>query len=121
MFKFEKLNVWQSARIFIQTIYKLSQQFPSSELYGLTSQIRRAAVSVALNIAEGCNSGSNKEFNRFLYLSSRSLDEVISCLYLAMDLEYIQKTDFDVIYQAAENLGKQISGLKRFLAQSVSL
>jgi four helix bundle protein len=121
MFKFEKLDVWQSARTFAQTIYKLSQQFPSSESYGLTSQIRRAAVSVALNVAEGCNSGSNKEFNRFLYLSSRSLDEVISCLYLAMDLGYIQKTDFDIVYQGAENLGRQTSGLKRFLVRSVSL
>ena len=118
MFKFEKLKVWHQAREFVQHIYQLSNNFPKSEWYGLTSQIRRAAVSISLNIAEGSNSGSDKEFNRFLYMASRSLDEVVSCLHLAQDMKFINKGQFGRSYQLADELGRRISSLKKFLSQS---
>ena len=68
--KFRKLTVWHKSLDFIEDIYKLTQEFPNHELYGLTSQLRRAALSVAMNIAEGSGTGSDREFNRFLNISS---------------------------------------------------
>ena len=118
MFKFERLDVWQSARKFVRCIYRVSRDFPPDETYGLTSQIRRAAVSVMLNLSEDSNAGSDKEFTRFLYMSSRSLDEVVSCLYLSLDFRFASQITFNEVYGLAENLGKQLSGLKRFLSST---
>lgn len=118
MFKFEKLKIWQESRKFVKDIYDLSRMFPQEEKYGLTSQINRSAVSITLNIAEGSNSGSDKEFRRFLYIASRSLDEVVSCLYLASDMNFTNQNKFAELYQSAEELGKQISSLKKFLNNS---
>lgn len=118
MFKFEKLKIWQQSRKFVKDIYGLSQMFPQKEQYGLTSQINRSVVSIMLNIAEGSNSGSDKEFKRFLYMASRSLDEVVSCLYLALDMNFINQSKFEKLYQPAEELGKQVSSLKTFLNTS---
>ena len=116
MFRFEKLDIWQRSRDFVKMIYQISQTFPATELYGLTSQIRRAAISVSLNIAEGAKSGSDKEFNRFLYMASRSLDEVVACLYLAKDIKLLDQDTFNTTYQSAEELGKMISGFKRAIS-----
>ena len=71
-YKFENLRVWQAAIEFTDDIYIVSNGFPKDEIYGLTSQIRRAANSISLNIAEGATGNSNPEFKRFLTMSSRS-------------------------------------------------
>lgn len=85
---FKKLNVWQKAYLFVLVIYKQTQHFPSFELYGLTSQIRRGAVSILANIAEGSERQYKKEFLQFISVARGSWAEVEAYLMLARDLGY---------------------------------
>lgn len=103
-FKFEKLIIWQNAMSFGEDIFKISQNFPKSEIYNLTSQINRAVDSIALNISEGSIEQSNPEFRRFLGYAIRSLAEVVTCLYKAKRRAYISEVDFDKFYQDSYNL-----------------
>jgi four helix bundle protein len=82
-FKFEKLKVWQKSLDVTVDIYELTKKFPRQEIFGLTSQINRAADSISLNIAEGSTGQSDSEFNRFLGYSVRSGIEVVGCLHIA--------------------------------------
>jgi len=88
-FKFEKLTIWQKAMDFGENINKLTWKFPKEEMYNLSSQIRRAADSIALNISEGSIGQTNPEFKKFIGYSIRSLAEVITCLHKAKRREYI--------------------------------
>jgi len=103
-FKFEKLKVWQRAMDLNEKIFLLSKNFPADERYNLTSQIKRAADSVALNIAEGSTSQSNAEFNRFLGYSLRSLVEVVCALFIAKRRTYIDDSQFEELYSFCEEL-----------------
>ena len=103
-FKFEKLIIWQKSMDFAENIYLISNGFPNSEIYNLTSQIRRAVDSIALNIAEGSILQSEKENSRFLGYSIRSLAEVVTCLYKAKRRQYIEANKFDENYFEAFNL-----------------
>lgn len=85
--KFRKLNVWQRSTKFVTLIYQLTSRFPKEEKYGLIDQIRRSAVSISLNIAEGSGAGSDAEFRRFLRMSQRSGYEVIAALEIATNLK----------------------------------
>lgn len=109
-YKFERLEIWNIARKFISEIYSLTKKFPKEELFGLTSQIRRAAVSIALNIAEGCNR-SQKEFAHFLRIALTSLEEVVTALYIASDLKLIDKEEFDKLYDKSHELAAKINSL----------
>ncbi|WP_396197711.1 four helix bundle protein [Flavobacterium sp.] len=97
-FKFEKLIIWQNAISFGEDIFKISQNFPKSEIYNLTSQINRAVDSIALNISEGSIEQSNPEFRRFLGYAIRSLAEVVTCLHKAKRKNYINQEQFDYLY-----------------------
>lgn len=90
-FKFENLRVWQKALDLADEIDKLTKTFPKEEVYVLTSQIKRAADSISLNIAEGSTGQSNPEFKRFLNYALRSNIEVVNCLHLAIRRGYISK------------------------------
>lgn len=103
-FKFEKIIVWQHSMEFGELIFELSNQFPDDEKFNLTSQIRRAVDSVALNISEGAILQSKREFQRFLGYSIRSLAEVVTCLYKAKNRNYINETEFDLHYKFAFDL-----------------
>ena len=81
-FKFENLKVWQKSIELSGDVHELTMEFPKGELYVLTSQIKRAADSICLNIAEGSTGQTDKEFNRFLGMALRSAIEVVSCLYI---------------------------------------
>ena len=87
---YHKLILWQKAREFVRLIYKATESFPRSEEFGLKGQLRRAAVSVVLNIVEGYRRNSTKEFLRFLNMSGASLTEVEACLEIAFDLLYLK-------------------------------
>ena len=100
-FKFEKLRIWQLSMDYAEEIYKLSEDFPKSEIYNLTSQIRRASDSIALNIAEGSILQSLPENKRFLGYSIRSLAEVVTCFYKAKKRNYINKECFETNYDQA--------------------
>ena len=112
---FEELAVWKDARIFANKIYNLIKKFPDKEKYGLTSQITRAAVSVASNIAEGFDRYSKKDFIKFLIIARGSISEVQNDLYIALDLKYINQNDFQEAYALAKDLGKQINGFIKYL------
>lgn len=110
-FRFEKLNVWQDARKFVKEIYLITRRFPPEERYGLIDQLRRAAVSVVLNIAEGSDRKSDVEFKRYLRMAITSTEEVVAALFISLDLQYINKEDFDKLYLLANNLVARINAL----------
>lgn len=110
-FRFEKLTVWNDARVFVSEIYKVTSKFPKEEKFGLTDQIRRAAVSIALNIAEGSSRKSDREFSWFLRTSPGSLEEVVTGLYVALDLRYLTRDKFENLYQNLNILASKINAL----------
>lgn len=102
-YSFEKLGVWQDSRLLVKYVYFISKNFPDDERYGLTSQLRRAMISVSCNIAEGTSRFSSKEKVRFIEIAFSSLMEVLNCLLLSNDMGYI--TD-DVLTQTREDIDK---------------
>jgi four helix bundle protein len=116
-FRFEKLEVWQLARKFVVEIYKITREFPKDELFGLISQLRRAAISIMLNIAEGSDRKSDAEFRRFLRISLTSLEEVISGLYIALDQNFVSNEDFNKLYTKANELAAKLNALIKSLKQ----
>lgn len=114
-FRFEKLNVWHDARKFVNDIYLLTKTFPKEEKFSLTDQIRRAAISVILNITEGSDRKSDKEFARFLRMSITSVEEVVTCLYLCLDQKYITQKEFDQFYLQSNSLVARLNSLIKSL------
>ena len=113
--RFEELEVWQAARDVVKAIYRASAIGTFSRDYGLRDQIRRAAVSVPSNIAEGFSRHSNKEFIQYLFIAKGSAAEVQSQLYIAFDQEYVLQEQFDEIYKQLETVAKQISRFITYL------
>lgn len=113
--KFEDLICWQKARVLVKEIYRITSKEIFRKDFVLKDQIRRASLSVLLNIAEGFGRKSHKEFKYFLYLSHGSIAEVQSCLYIANDLNYIDKDFFDKLYSNSTEISKIISGLIKSL------
>lgn len=110
-FKFENLNIWQLSLELTDEVEFLAKSFPQHELYSLSSQIRRAANSVSLNIVEGSTGLTNKEFKRFLVITNRSALEVVGCLYLAKRRQYLSDEQFSKLYNRVETLVKMIQAL----------
>src|SRR5688572_5239475 len=117
-FNFEKLQVWKTSVDFSGDIYDMTKAFPKEELFGLTSQIRRAADSISLNIAEGSTGQTKKEFQKFLGYSIRSGTEVIGCLYLARRKGILIDQDFKKYYNALEILVIKLQALRKSLCES---
>ena len=103
------LDVWKKSMDFVENIYKISSTFPKEEMYGLTSQIRRAAVSVPSNIAEGASRQGSKEFVQFLYISLGSLSEVETQIMLAKRLNFVN--NIDIILKEITIIKKMLNGL----------
>ncbi len=112
-FKFEDLKIWQKSMSFGEDIFKLASSFPDSEKYNLTSQIRRAVDSIALNISEGSIDQTNPEFKRFMGYAIRSLAEVVTCLHKAKYRKYITLKDFNNYYEEAFNLMNMMTAFKK--------
>ncbi|WP_312761571.1 four helix bundle protein [Epilithonimonas sp.] len=110
-FKFEKLRVWQKALELSTLVHNVTREFQKEELFILISQIKRAADSVNLNIAEGSTGQSNKEFIKFLRYSLRSNIEVVSCIFIAKEREIISEENFNKIYEMSEEILAMISAL----------
>ena len=115
--RFEDIQAWQEARILVKMIYQLTNKENFSKDYGMRDQIRRASVSVMNNIAEGFDCESKIEFARFLGIARRSAVEVQSILYAALDVDYINQTEFDLYYEQARKAKALIGGFKRSLAK----
>ena len=103
---YKELIVWQKAHSFVLTVYSLSEKFPKSELYGLTSQFRRAAVSIAANIAEGYVKKSQSDKIRFFNISQGSLEECSYYIVLSKDLKYITEEQADILDQLSNDINK---------------
>lgn len=114
-FKFEEIIIWQKAMDFGEDIYDISGKFPKHELYNLTSQIRRATDSIALNIAEGSIGQSTPEFKKFIGYSIRSLAEVVTCLYKAKNRIYISNEQFNKFYDESYNLMNMMIAFRKNL------
>ena len=113
MFNFEKLETWQKTIAFADLVYNLTRNFPLDERFGLTNQMRRTAVSVSSNIAEGAARNSKNDYARFLEISTGSLFEVVSQSFIGKRQGFLSKSDFSRPYSAAEEHGKMLSGLRR--------
>ncbi|MGZ3873846.1 MAG: four helix bundle protein [Mucilaginibacter sp.] len=114
-FKFEKLIVWQKAVDLAADVHELTKTFPKDELFILSSQIKRAADSVSLNIAEGSTGQSNAEFNKFLGYAVRSNIEVVGCLYLAQKRDMIEEDNFAKLYRQCEEILAMLNALRKTL------
>lgn len=111
MFCFEKLRVWQKAVDFAKDIYSLTSTFPKDEIFGITSQLRRASISMSLNIAEGAGRTSKKEFKHFLSIAYGSVCETATILKICRELSYINENQYAKFYGNTEEIGRMISGL----------
>jgi len=114
---FQDLTVWQKAHQLSLAIYRSTADFPKNEMYGLTSQIRRAAVSVALNIAEGVGRSTLGDYRRFISIARGSSQEVICLLLIARDLAYFDAQEAKNLLQHAREVGKMLSGLLSALSK----
>jgi four helix bundle protein len=114
-FRFEKLEVWQSARALAKLIYSLSESFPQREQFGLTSQLRRAVISIGANVAEGSGKNSDRDFARFLEQAYGSAMESASLILLAVELGYLKVQSASDALEQLHGLSNQIAALNRSL------
>ena len=113
---FKELKVWQKAHALALAIYKVTKDFPREEIYGLTSQIRRAAVSISANIAEGCGRRSDGEFVRFLQIARGSASEVECHLLLARDLKFLPESTYQDLEKKLIEVQRMLTSLVSFVA-----
>lgn len=108
---FRSLKVWQKAHEMALSAYKVTLSLPQEEIYGLVSQLRRAAASVPANIAEGCGCQGNREFARFLGIALRSASETEYHILLAKDLEYIDIKTHEALDNQVKEVKRMLTGL----------
>jgi four helix bundle protein len=118
MFNFEKLDVWQKAIGFADLVYKHTRNFPADERFGLTNQMRRAAVSISSNIAEGTSRMSQADFARFIEIATGSVFEVVSQSFVGRRQQFLSEGSFRALYAAADEIGRMLSGLRKSLAST---
>jgi len=106
---FRELDVWKRAFDIAGKVYKLTGDFPKEEIYGMTSQLRRAVVSIFSNIAEGCGRRTSRDFVQFLYNAMGSVREVESQLIFAENLGYLKKNELEVLMDSLDRLGKMLT------------
>jgi four helix bundle protein len=116
--KFEDILAWQRARELIKEIYARAKDGPFARDFGLKDQIQRASVSIMGNVAEGFDRGGDKEFIQFLSISKGSCGEVKSHLYVALDQQYVNPTQFNQLYNSADEVGRLLAGFMSYLKQS---
>lgn len=115
MHRFKDLEVWKKSRLFCSEIYSITSKFPETEKFGLTNQLRRAAVSIPSNIAEGSSRHSNKDFIRFLQMTLGSAYEVETQLLIAYDLKFINQKELDSLLKNLDSIIKMTSKFKSTL------
>ena len=120
MFNFEKLEVWQKAIDFAALVYNETRAFPTEERFGLTNQLRKAAISVSSNIAEGSSRSSRNDFARFAEIAAGSVFEVVSQAFIARRQNFLSEDQFRKIYADAEELSRMPSGLRKALLSTLN-
>ena len=115
MHNYKKLNVWVSSISLVKNIYKLTRKFPKDEMFVLTQQLRRAAISIPSNIAEGAGRNSNAQFKNFLQISIGSCFEVETQLIISKELEYISEEELETISKELDSIMKMNHNLQKTL------
>jgi four helix bundle protein len=118
MFNFEKLEVWEEAIAFADIVYSITRNFPDQERFGLTNQMRRAAVSISSNIAEGSSRSSRSDFARFIEIATGSIFEVVSQATISKRQGSLSETNYALLYTGAEKQSRMLSGLRKSLLES---
>ena len=118
MFRFQKLEVWQKAVLLANRVYEVTKSFPSDERFGLTSQMRRASVSIAANIAEGSGRISDRDFARFLEISYGSHMETLSHAMIAKEQGFLTDASLTELIESGEELSRMLSGFRSKLTSS---
>ena len=118
MFNFEKLIVWERGIDLANIVYSVTRSFPDAERFGLTSQMRRAAVSISSNIAEGSSRASKVDFARFVEIAAGSVFELVSQAVVSKKQGFVREEEFQSIYEAAEEQSRMLSGLRRSLLEN---
>ncbi len=108
---FRDLEIWKKGILLVESIYEITRKFPKEETYGLSSQLRRAAVSVPSNIAEGFARFHNKEYKQLLYIALGSCAEMTTQIVISSKLGYIKQVEEDTLVQSIEQISKMIMGL----------
>ncbi|MBR9854299.1 MAG: four helix bundle protein [Algicola sp.] len=115
MHRFKDLEIWRLSRKFCSDIYETTSSFPETEKFGITSQLRRASISVPSNIAEGCSRKSNKDFSRFLEIAIGSMYEIETQLLISNDLNFIKSKELNILLQNLDIILKMTSKFKSSL------
>jgi four helix bundle protein len=120
MFNFEKLDVWQKAIDSADLVYSETQAFPTEERFGLTNRLRRVAISISSNIAQGSSHSSKNDFARFTEIAAGSVFEAVSQAFIARRQSFLNEAQFQKIYAEAEELSRMLSGLRRSLLSTLN-
>lgn len=115
MFTYESLDIWKLSIEYARTIYKVTDKFPKSEIYGLTNQLRRAAISISANIAEGSGASSLNDKLHYLDIAVKSALETTSEIQIALELNYLNEATRNQLYEEAEKIIRKIRSYKKFL------
>lgn len=108
---FRQLQVWSKSHDIVKELYYITESFPKEEMFGLTSQLRRATVSIPTNIAEGCGRGSDADFRRFIQISFGSASEVEYLIFLSFELSYIKEEDYQKLNTKLVEIKKMLASL----------
>jgi len=112
---YENLEAWKEATNLAVQIYQITKNFPKEEILGITSQLRRASISISSNIAEGAGRKSKKDFKQFVHIASGSLNEVENLLYICSRLDLIIADSYKELQEIIEKVGRLIGGLLKYL------
>ena len=112
---FKDLKIWQKGIEIVKDVYGLTKEFPKEEMYGLSSQMRRCAISIPSNIAEGFKRYHNKEYKQFLYISLGSSAELETQLIISQDLSYVTQAQLESVVEKLDSLGRMTTSLMRKL------
>ncbi len=115
MFNFEKLEVWQKSLQLADLVYSLTSSFPDDERFGLTNQMRRAAVSISSNLAEGCSRGSTTDFRRFIEISTGSAFELVCQATIALRQSFLSPEQHRAVYESTLEIVRMLTGLRNSL------
>lgn len=113
------LKAWNESISLVKDVYCITKSFPKEELFGITSQMRRASLSISLNIAEGAARTSKKEFVRFLDIAIGSISELDTIFFISFELEFLSEEEFNFLNYKLETIGKLTYGLKRKLINPI--
>jgi four helix bundle protein len=113
-YSFEKLEVWGDARGLTKLIYRVTRKFPDDEKFGITAQLRRAAISVSSNIVEGSNRSTGKDKSNFMTIAYSSLMEMLNQVIAAYDLEYLTEEEYIEIRSQIEKISNKLNSLSKY-------